>query len=149
MGQSRNIICSKAQCEWATSELSSSAYASRAAPCDDRYRRALLLGLEKGCPGEAVVAGGGAPEQCCKSPQLPGVNSDSGSLSLLPSSSSSHTDTGQHCSAYQPSCELFGKRHPKEGREAPCREKNQAAREWRGRPGKPGAWGGEKRHCLQ
>lgn len=106
-GQSRNII-SKAQCEWATSELSSSAYAPRAAPCDDRYRRALLLGLKKGCPGKAAVAGGGAPEQCFKSPQLPGVNSDSCSLSLLPSSSSSHTDTGQHCSRISPAVSFWG-----------------------------------------
>lgn len=51
-GQSRNLICSKAQYERATSEQSSSAYVSWAVHPTDRYRPALLPGLERGGSGK-------------------------------------------------------------------------------------------------
>lgn len=109
VGQSRNILCSKAQRERATSEPSSPVYASWAVHCNDRNRWALLPDLEsrlsrKGCGRRWINT-----RAVLGIPTAPRMESDSSSPSLSPSSSSSHTDTGQRYSAHQPSCELFGK----------------------------------------
>lgn len=97
VGQSRNIICSKAQHKQATSELLSSELSSSP-------QRQVRMGLEKGCPGRAVLAGGWMPEQYLQMPQLPGVKIDASSPSLLLSPSSPDTDTTLLCISPAVSC---------------------------------------------